>query len=263
MPALQKKITEDTRNEIFKNYWDASKTWDVKRQFIISHVRSKPVNRIRPKGGTKNGQRKQTISYFFDVNGTSIEVCKVFFLNTLGVSETVVRTALKKGNTGGFAAFDMRGRHTPPNKLQDNVLNKVRSHIKSFPLYQSHYSREKSAKSYLGSDLNTERLYELYKQKCVEDGVIKAEIVKHWAYKRVFDTEFNLGFKKPSSNSCDACDHFVLKLKDNSLDENEKQEVQHAYSTHLNEADRRYQEKRHDKEMSRSVDKTKVIMLDL
>lgn len=257
------KINENERKEIFSSYWEATKTWDVKRQFIISHVKSKPINRERPKDHSRHGQRMQTILYYFDVNGSRIEVCKVFFLNTLGVSETVVRTALKKGTTGGFVTPDMRGRHIPPNKLQENVLERVRAHIASFPVYQSHYSREKSAKNYLGSDLNCNKLYELYKEKCIEDGILRKEVVKFWAYKRVFDTDFNLGFKKPSNDTCDACDGFVLKLKDNSLDQNKKEEIEQEYQDHLDEAERRYQEKRRDKIMSRSTENSKVIMLDL
>lgn len=257
------KVDDNLRRHIFSSYWDPTKNWDVKRQFIISHVRSKPVDRVRSKDGSRSGKRKRTILYDFDVNGTQVDVCKIFFLNTLGISETVVRTALEKKNLGGFAARDMRGYHPPSNKLQQTVLDRVRSHIKSFPVYQSHYSREKSSKDYLGSDLNKERLYNLYKQKCVEDGIPQAEIVKPWAYKHIFDAEFNLGFKKPSSDTCDACDRFSLKLKDSSLGDTEKKEIQQAYEDHLTEAERRYQIKRKDKELSRSLEKTKVIMLDL
>lgn len=256
------QINEDERKEIFRNYWDEPKTWDLKRQFIRSHVGSEPIRRERRKDFSRSG-KKQTIRYHFDANGKRVEVCKVFFLNTLGVSETVVRTALRKGTTGGFVHQDMRGRHTPPNKLQESVLDQVRAHITSFPVYESHYTREKSAKKYLGSELNTKKMYELYKQKCLEDGTPKNEVVKHWAYKRVFDREFNLGFKKPSNDTCDACDSFILKLKDDSLDQNNKEDVQQAYRDHLDEAERRYLEKRNDKLMSRSTNKTKVIMLDL
>lgn len=249
--------------EIFKNYWDEAKSWDLKRQFIISHVVSKATNRHRPSDGSRGNQRKQTILYNFDIGGEKIDVCKVFFLNTLGISETVVRNALKKRLEGGFISADMRGRHTPTNKLREDVLNRVRAHINSFPIYESHYSREKTSKKYLGSDLNKEKMYQLYKDKCSTDGVPQNEIVKLWAYRRVFDTEFNLGFKTPSADTCDSCDSFILELKRNTLDEIEKQEKRRAYDQHLQDAGNRYHLKKQDKNMSKESEHTKVIMVDL
>lgn len=111
------------------------------------NIVSEPIRRERQKNFSRSG-KKQTIRYHFEVNGKRVKVCKVFFLNTLGVSETVVRTALRKGRTRGFVHQDMRGRHTPPNKLQESLLDQVKAHITSFPVYQSHYIREKSAKKY-------------------------------------------------------------------------------------------------------------------
>lgn len=42
-----------------------------------------------------------------------------------------------------------------------------------------------------------------------------------------------------------------------------KQEIQRDYDAHLKEAERRYLEKRHDKEKCRGIENSKVIMLDL
>nr|CAH7713317.1 unnamed protein product [Callosobruchus chinensis] len=41
----------------------------------------------------------------------------------------------------------------------------------SFPTYESHYSRAKTASKYLGSGLNISIMYRLYKEKCVEEQV--------------------------------------------------------------------------------------------
>lgn len=56
-------ISEDTRKQIFKEYWSEGKNWDIKRQFICSHVESKPTERRRPKDNRRNS-KKQTINYF-------------------------------------------------------------------------------------------------------------------------------------------------------------------------------------------------------
>lgn len=174
------KINEEARLQIFESYWDSKKPWDMKRQFIRLHVTTKPTNRHRPKDNSRGNQRNQTISYNFDVKSENfvqkIDVCKLFFLNTLGISETVVRTALKKDVTGGFVSPDMRGRHVPPNKLSDEILNGIRSHINSFPAYESHYTRERSSKKYLGPELNKEKMYKLYQAKCAENGVPRSKL---------------------------------------------------------------------------------------
>lgn len=259
------KIPDKLRKQIFKEYWSEEKNWDVKRQFVCSHIESKPTERRRPKDNSKNS-KKQTINYFFDIpfEGLTkkVDVCKTYFVNTLGISETVVRNALKKQTAGGFVSRDMRGRHVPPNKLPEEVLNGVRAHIKSFPSYESHYSREKSKRHYLGPELSIEKMYRLYLAKCEEDRIPKQQTSKLWVYKKCFNTEFNLSFKKPSADTCDICDSFTLKLKDSQ--NNEKAVFQQEYENHLKEADKRYKMKRNDKEQSKdSKDITKVIMLDL
>nr|CAH7747675.1 unnamed protein product [Callosobruchus chinensis] len=97
-------------------------------------------------------------------------LCKVFFLGTLGILESVVRNALKKETTGGFVSPDQRGRHAPPNKLPEEVLNGISSHISSFPCY---YTRNKTSRKYLGPELNKQRMYKLYLAKCEEDEITK------------------------------------------------------------------------------------------
>lgn len=257
------KINQNSRLDIFNNYWDESKSWEMKRQCILTQVESKPARRSRPKDGSRGDQRKQSIKYYLIVNGEKINVCKVFFLNTFGISETVVRNALKKQIAGGFAQTDMRGRHTPTNKLPEHVLNGIRSHIRSFPKYPSHYSREKTSREFLGSDLNQKKMYTLYTLKCEEEGVPRRETAKFWAYKRVFQSEFNLSFKSPSTDTCDKCDHLKLQLEEPSLEEEVKSKVKQEYDDHLEDASKRYEKKREDKETSRSGDNTKVVMLDL
>lgn len=258
-------ISENTRKEIFKQYWSEEKTWDIKRQFVRSHVESKPTERRRPKDNSRNS-KKQTINYFFEIESEGstkkVYVCKTYFLNTLGISETVVRNALKKQVSGGFVSRDMRGRHVPRNKLHEEVLNGVRAHIQSFPCYESHYTRQNSKRKYLGPELNTIKMYKLYLAKCEQDGVPSQQIAKLWVYRKCFNTEFNLAFKKPSVDTCDKCDEFALKLK--GSEGTEMSIIQQEYDNHLKEADTRYQIKKNDKEQSKkSKDKTKVIMVDL
>nr|CAH7758675.1 unnamed protein product [Callosobruchus chinensis] len=237
------RINQHTRENIFENYWSGSKSWDIKRQFILAHVKSKPPSRKRPVDGSRGIQRKQTISYSLTINNESVAVCKVFFLNTLGISETVVRNALKKQEVGGFVSMDMRGRHVPANKIPEHVRDRVRSHIRSFPAYESHYSRTTTSKQFLGSELSIEKMYCLYKEKCSEEAIPKSEIVKSWFYRHTFKTEFNLSFKVPSVDTCDQCDTYKVKIQESS-DENEKLQLSQDHNHHLMDAENRYSAKK-------------------
>lgn len=173
-----------------------------------------------------------------------------------------MRNALKKQAPGGFVLRDMRGRHVPANKLPEEVLSGVRSHIQSFASYESHYTRQHSKRKYLGPELNLKKMYKLYVAKCEEDRIPSQQIAKLWLYRRCFNTEFNLAFKKPSVDTCDKCDEFVLKLK--VCEGNDRSLIQQEYDKHLKEADLRYHIKKNDKEESKNAkDKTKVIMVDL
>nr|CAH7747674.1 unnamed protein product [Callosobruchus chinensis] len=64
-------------------------------------------------------------------------------------------------------------------------------------------------------------------------------------YKKIFQSEFNLGFKRPSADTCDSCDKFVLQLKQASQEEM-KAAIKKDY-----DADARDQQKRKDKEESK------------
>lgn len=86
---------------------------------------------------------------------------------------------------------DMRGRHIPKNKLSEAIRDSIRSHIRLVPVYDSHYSRNRTRRSYMGSDLNIEKMYSLYKLKCEEKGMEKGEITKAWIYRHIFRTKFN------------------------------------------------------------------------
>lgn len=142
-----------------------------------------------------------------------VSVCKTFFLNTLGISESVVRNVLKKDDTGGFAFQDMRGRHVPPIKLPDEVLNKVRSHINLFPCSESHYILEKNSKKYLRPELTKQKMFKLYLAKCEDERVPKTHIVKLWSYKTTLQTEFNLGLNLPSLTHVIAVTNLFCSLK--------------------------------------------------
>lgn len=237
-------INDEQRRQIFEKYWDESKTWDMKRQFILTCIRKKPIERRRIRSEDAQKQRNHTLEYKFLIDQKEINVCKTFFLGTLGISETVVRNTIKKSSYG-IIEEDKRGKKMPPNKTKTETIERIRKHIDSFPKYESHYSREKTRREYLGAHLNLKLMYTLYVEECTRDNIDKKMIAKVWTYRNIFNTHFNLGFKPPETDTCDDCDRFVIQMRGSG--ESEKDTLKSRYNEHLEDAKARYNLKAFDK----------------
>nr|CAI5829866.1 unnamed protein product [Callosobruchus analis] len=234
----------------------------MKRQYIASHVQQEDIKRRRERNNLREGKRQYTNKYTFEVNGRQIIVCRKFFLSTLCISQQSVDTAIKKKREGGIVSPDKRGRHVPANKTSPEIRESVRNHILQFPVYQSHYSRERTRKKYLGKHLNISRMYQLYVEQCKDKSIPAEDIAKEWVYSDVFNYEFNYGFKNPDNDTCDDCDMFQLKLREAETEEI-RLSVQNDYDTHLRDAGDRYKSKAADKDHSRQCETQKVVMIDL
>nr|XP_037875673.1 uncharacterized protein LOC119630407 [Bombyx mori] len=239
------RISENVRTTIYQKYYAEDMTWDRKRQFIISRVSEAPTARSRRRDPDQLPKRAYTLHYTFLINEKVEKVCKKFFLNTLAISETVVRNAVKK-STNGFVQADRRGRHEPSNKIAEIVKETVRKHIDNVPKYESHYSRSRTERLYLGNHLNIDKLYSLYVEFCAEQNLPKENIAKAWLYRHIFNTEYNLGFNPPANDTCDDCDAFVIKLK-NTTNETERDNIKAEHDIHLQESNLRYTLKGFDK----------------
>lgn len=197
------RFTEEQRLKIHSEYWNAERSWDSKRQFVHSCIKTKPVVRQRKRDGTRRN-KTESHTFIFNCNNKEEVICKTFFLNTLSISETFMRVALKKANESGLVTPDLRGKHIPANKLPSDRLERIKNHISKFPVYESHYSRERSKCKYLGNHLNISTMYSLYVDEC-EKEKIKPE--KKWVYSKVFNEDFNLSFRSPDTDTCDVCNN--------------------------------------------------------
>lgn len=261
--SCKNRISEERRQIIHSNFWSPSKTVDIRRQYIASIVTQVPIKRRREKTGERRGKRTFTHCYTFETEGKKETVCKKFFLNTLSISQQTVDTAIKKKKEGGIVTPDKRGRHQPANKISEEVRQHVRNHISKFPTYESHYSRERTKKKYLGNHLNLSRMYSLYLEECKESGVGSESIAKEWLYVEIFNYEYNYSFKSPDNDTCDLCDQLQLQIRDAESLESRKR-LQAEYDEHLADTTNRYKLKSEDKRKSReNLIEKKVIMIDL
>lgn len=153
-------IGKERQLEINTEFW----TLDNKnqREFIQQLVFMKVVKRRTTEG---NSRRLYTNSYKLTTeNGERTEVCKIFFLKTLGfgANSSLLRTVLKKSKRGGFSIAPKK-RGAPHNKID---LNIVQSHIDKFNPEISHYRREHAPnRLYLPSDLNIRLMFSIFKKE--------------------------------------------------------------------------------------------------
>ena len=180
-------------------------TFERKRDFICQHVEvlgtSKRYGRIR---------KQETRKYYLSVDKQRKQVCKSFFLNTLNIGKKTIECSLKRKCHGGFYGTDRRGRHTPANKTDDQTIGHIKNHIESFPAVESHYTRKSTSKKFLSQDQSIRKMYDLYKTKCEED---QMKPVSEKVYRDVFCNEYNFSFHKPKKDTCQTCNTYNEKRK--------------------------------------------------
>ena len=126
----------------------------------------------------------------------------------------------------------------------------------------SHYSRQDTPlKRFLDPKLNVSRMYQLYLEKeepqviSREQEIVKARqerrfplpqkmqpTVSEHFYRKVFNSDFNLGFGLPRTDTCATCDRLNLVLKSDPSDTEARQQL----TDHQDKADKGYQTMRGD-----------------
>jgi len=162
----------------------------------------------------QDSRRKTTYKYYFLKGSEKIQVCKEFYLGVLQISDSRVRRFYEK-SAEGTQYRDMRGRFNKVRTEFDS-LQYVRDHINSFARVPSHYCRSSTSKEYLESGLSVKMMYEMYVEKCHEDG---KSPVKLSMYRHIFNTDFNISFQKPKKDRCDMCEEIKMANLDKATSE--------------------------------------------
>lgn len=117
----------------------------------------------------------------------------------------IVTNKLKEGD---LSPRDKRGKHpNRPNRIPDAAKQDIRDHIKSFPSYESHYTRNQTDKSkrYLNPELSVSQMYDLFIQSQRNNNRHETE---EWIYRDIFAREFELKIGDPKLDTCDLCDKY-------------------------------------------------------
>ena len=207
-----------------------------------------------------------------DEKGVNQKVCQKSFQLLHGFGKRRLEILRKKMPLGSVLPEpDQRGKHrNRPQKIPDEIRQKVREHISSFPAEKSHYSRNDNPRRvYLSPSLSITRMYHMFLEKHDPDYVAEMErrrqallnqqqlecsdiqpIVTEHFYHDIFVNEFNIHFGFPRSDTCDTCD--ALKLQIQATEDEEKLRHEEELQAHLEMADKAYASLRKDCEMSKT-----------
>lgn len=231
----KQKVSPEQRLAVFQQFQSCDVTGQ--REYILRHISGKVPERRT--GQNARRQRKQQFTYSFTIEDEVVNVCQTYFTATLGISTTVIRTALQKKNDVGMLESERRGKHGKQKRIDDSIRNQIRDHINLFPRVEAHYVRKDSKRQYLQQSLTLSKMYKLYQDWCAEN---RFEVAKFWLYEDIFYDEFNLGFHVPKKDQCLPCTEYK------NADENQKQELEERHNEHLENKEHVRENKMADKE---------------
>ena len=233
------KISQEQRAQVFKSYWRLGDI-NIQRQYLVNCMKEiQPMYRCIRQNRTR-GPRGNNISYSFPIDGTQIRVCKTFFLNTLDITDRVTRTAMTKQNKVADAVLeeDKRGKHGKHPTTDPLIKNGVRAHIESIPKIESHYTRARTARTYICGSRSLADIHRDYVKECKEQNKPYAN---YTMFHNIFTTEYNISFFSPKKDQCDDCVMF------NNSQGEAKAKLKEKYDIHQTEKQLSRKEKEQDK----------------
>ena len=194
-------ISEKDRTSLHSAFYDLDESGKNVYLFGCIHA-------YTPKCSSNTSGRNRSWSYAYNVliDGCRRRVCRRALCNLHSISASKIRHLNAQVAAGHPTAPPiLRGKHeNRPNKVDEELIRKVKEHIESFPSELSHYSRTKNPhRRYLSALLTVNKMYQMYKTQCEEHNT---KPVSAAFYRNVFNSEFNLGFGSPRSDTCATCD---------------------------------------------------------
>lgn len=256
------KIDANRQKEIFDTFYQKS-NWTQKTLLIRSSIKTSPVLKKKSELFPILSLKKRELNYNYsliDNTGITQAVCRDFFMKCLQVTPTRIYNAVRTASKNP-SANEKRGKAPSKNKTTELEKEHIRNFIDSIPKYESHYGRERSDRKYLSSNLNIITLYREY-CKVLEFKDLKP--VKENIFRNIFNTEYNLSFKRRHTDTCKTCDELNVKFQSKVLMEATRKKIEEEKFNHLSLVNRTNETFRTDVEMaSKSNGQIAVLTFDL
>ncbi|GFS01565.1 DNA repair protein rhp54 [Elysia marginata] len=213
------RFSQKLRSDINGGFYQSGQLAD-QRRWLLSYVDVQKPKR------TKNTSRKgRTMKYHLPFEKEKVQVCRKMFLNTVGIDERQVRTALSKVREDGQMEPEGRGGRRVQDQIKDDLKRQsIKEHISEFPKMESHYCRAMSKHEFLAPDLSIQKMYDMYCEKQKQRNETPAS---KSLYKNVFSS-LRLKFYTLKKDACGIC---LTKMKNPEQNE----EFQEVYEKHIAE----------------------------
>lgn len=265
------KVSENARKLILRDF-NKMQTYDEQNSYLTGLISVIPIQRRRNRKPENEVTHFNQSSYKYRVRvagDCDIQVCYKAFLSIHGITGRRVQTIQNSLKLIGQPPKDGRGKHkNRKHAIKKETIELVMQHISSFKGRSSHYSLNKTKKTYLPEDLNISKMYKMFKEK---HGDTK---ISYDSYRSIFNEKFNISFGYPRSDTCSFCDEINVKLqnihsklskaidveKEGILQQLKKLEIDK--SIHLRKANTFYSRKTEAKKRSRKEENIEAICID-
>ncbi len=194
-------ISEKRRREINSQFWTLS--YAARATFVHSTISRVECARRRPNSKELRGN---TFSYQLkNETGQLKNVCKIFYLTTLGYSksnDSFIRSLLGRENfKKPLRVRSEQGKHTKTPKINRDIIIQ---HINSFNPNISHHRRVHAPKKkYLPSDITITAMYTDFNNKY--PGMCSYDV-----YRQIVSVDLNISFAHLGNEECESCERFML-----------------------------------------------------
>jgi hypothetical protein len=197
-------FTQAERQAIMDMFY--TKTYDEQQIYLFDHIIAKEK---KQKLSKKDNTTLNRFNYYLDKPHQTVHVCGKFFKSTLAISKHRCHHIISQKRDGKIMAkSDGRGGSVKNISLDVQIVN----HIKTYNSMQSHYSRTNVPhRQYLPAELSVAAMFRDFTQQNSNTSCI----YNH--YRNIFNSQFNISFKMPSTDTCPKCDQFKASNTTDSL----------------------------------------------
>lgn len=203
-----KLFTDEERHVLWDHYW--SLEYGVRRKWMAKNVQVVNVNRrVAPKKAKT--LRNESRKYFLPKDHKSVQVCRSFFLNSLGYTNdsviTELITAVKRQPICKLVK-ENRGCHAKTTRDRDII----KEHIQSYKPCVSHYRRYNAPNiRYLSRELSVKIMVDDFNSK------YPTQRCGRETYRKTLK-EMNISLHMPKSDACVDC--MAYEQEKNEAEEN-------------------------------------------
>ncbi|KAG4074406.1 hypothetical protein HA402_000385 [Bradysia odoriphaga] len=218
------EFRHDIRWIIFTSFWQDLKSWEAKQMFVQNLIKE---------NNSGNASDRKSYRFFLCLNGENVQVCRQFFLSTLGLKRDMVYGWIENTPRVMYQSKPPKPRKNKKRNILQ-VARKIRLalFLQHLDKMESHYCRLQSKKIYIAANFRSKvDLYNEYKKYCLENGYGQA--ASYFLFSEVFD-KMNVALFKPRKDQCDTCVGFKVS--------------EAKYALHVERQKRAKAEKEFDKE---------------